>query len=179
MNDIIVKILIELLSTISLAIQRAKQGRLSELYPFVIMTLSNTTRCRETWKEASWRERYRSGPKEIGQVDTNRSPNDSDRNTGTRIWSCEEYQGCYGWYALITRFFFILYQSSHLHLLGGNILIDDVHRTLGMYHPRVALSQLTKMPVLIQQLANDMNKSRRASKTLVALVPPMIAKTSL
>ena len=34
MNDIIVKILIELLSTISLAIQQAKQGRLSELYPF-------------------------------------------------------------------------------------------------------------------------------------------------
>jgi hypothetical protein len=33
MTEIIVKILIELLSTISLAIQQAKQGRLSEHYP--------------------------------------------------------------------------------------------------------------------------------------------------
>jgi hypothetical protein len=32
MTQIIVKILIELLSTISLAVQQAKQGRLSELY---------------------------------------------------------------------------------------------------------------------------------------------------
>ena len=34
MTEIIVKILIELLSTISLAIQQAKQGRLSEHRPF-------------------------------------------------------------------------------------------------------------------------------------------------
>jgi hypothetical protein len=33
MSEIIVKILIELLSTISLAIQQAKQGRLSERHP--------------------------------------------------------------------------------------------------------------------------------------------------
>jgi hypothetical protein len=33
MTQIIVKILIELLSTISLAVQQAKQGRLSELHP--------------------------------------------------------------------------------------------------------------------------------------------------
>jgi hypothetical protein len=33
MTEIIVKILIELLSTISLAIQQAKQGRLSESHP--------------------------------------------------------------------------------------------------------------------------------------------------
>ena len=32
-SEIIVQILIELLSTISLAIQRAKQGRLSKLHP--------------------------------------------------------------------------------------------------------------------------------------------------
>jgi hypothetical protein len=34
MTEIIIKILIELLSTISLAIQQAKQGRLSEPHPF-------------------------------------------------------------------------------------------------------------------------------------------------
>jgi hypothetical protein len=40
--------------------------------------------------------------------------------------------------------------------------MDDVHRTLGMYCSKDALSALTVVPVLIQQLASDMNKSRRA-----------------
>ena len=41
-SEIIVKILIELLSTISLAIQQAKQGRLSKPHPLTYDT-SNTT----------------------------------------------------------------------------------------------------------------------------------------
>ena len=43
MTEIIVKILIELLSTISLAVQQAKQGRLSEPPPFSVK--SSVTRC--------------------------------------------------------------------------------------------------------------------------------------
>ena len=45
--------------------------------------------------------------------------------------------------------------------LGGSVLMDDVHRTLGMFHSLDALSLLTAVPVLIQQLASDINKSRR------------------
>ena len=49
----------------------------------------------------------------------------------------------------------------HHHHLGGSVLMDDVHRTLGMFHSLDALSLLTAVPVLIQQLASDINKSRR------------------
>ncbi|KAF8467022.1 hypothetical protein DFH94DRAFT_848347 [Russula ochroleuca] len=56
MTEIIVKILIELLSTISLAVQQAKQGRLSEPPSFSDKSISNTMRCRETWEEAHGRE---------------------------------------------------------------------------------------------------------------------------
>ena len=37
----------------------------------------------------------------------------------------------------------ILYQSSDLHL-GGDILIDDVHRTLGMLYLLVGLFAVNK-----------------------------------
>ena len=40
--------------------------------------------------------------------------------------------------------------------------MDDVHRTLGMLYSYNVLSILIVVPVLIQQLASDMNKSRRA-----------------
>ena len=47
--------------------------------------------------------------------------------------------------------------------LGGVVLTDDVHRTLGMSCSRDAPSLLIAVPVvLIQQLASDVNKSRRA-----------------
>ena len=57
MNQIIVKVLIELLSIISLAVQQAKQGRLSELHlPQYDIYCSDTMRCRETRKEDPRRE---------------------------------------------------------------------------------------------------------------------------
>jgi hypothetical protein len=40
--------------------------------------------------------------------------------------------------------------------------MDDVHRTLGTFYSYNALSILIVVPVLIQRLASDMNKSRRA-----------------
>ena len=54
-TEIVVKILVELLSTISLAIQHVKQGRLSK--PDSVHTrLINAVRCREIGKEAPRRE---------------------------------------------------------------------------------------------------------------------------
>jgi hypothetical protein len=47
--------------------------------------------------------------------------------------------------------------------------MDDVHKTLGMYCSQVALSLLTAVLVLIQQLARDINKSRRAYNYLDAI----------
>jgi hypothetical protein len=42
--------------------------------------------------------------------------------------------------------------------------MDGVHRTLGMFYSYDALFRLTVVPVDIQQLLGDINKSRRAFK---------------
>jgi hypothetical protein len=56
MTEIVVKILVELLSTLALATQQVKQGRLSMSYSsFMHHPLFNVTR--EIRKETSWRER--------------------------------------------------------------------------------------------------------------------------
>ena len=55
MTEIIVKILVELLSTLALATQQVKQGRLSLSFSsFMQRSLLNLTR--EIWNEASRRE---------------------------------------------------------------------------------------------------------------------------
>jgi hypothetical protein len=59
MTEITIKVPIELLSTISLAIQQANLGRLSEHSPFLrFYTYQLNTQCRETLKEALGRKRY-------------------------------------------------------------------------------------------------------------------------
>ena len=55
--------------------------------------------------------------------------------------------------------------------------MDDVHRTLGTFCSLDALSLLTVILVLIQQLASDMNKSRRAFNKFSVL--PTVAKCML
>ena len=56
MTEIIVKILVELLSTLALATQQVKQGRLSVSFSSLIRRFSlNVTR--EIWNDASRRER--------------------------------------------------------------------------------------------------------------------------
>ena len=42
--------------------------------------------------------------------------------------------------------------------------MDGVHRTLGTFYSEDASSRLTVVPVGIQQLLGDINKSRRAFK---------------
>ncbi len=54
--------------------------------------------------------------------------------------------------------------------------MDDIHQTLGMLCLQDSLLLLTDVPVFIQQLAWDINKSRRMSITPVL---PMMAQTSL
>jgi hypothetical protein len=56
MTEVVVKTLVELLSTLALATQQVKQGRLSMSYSsFMHHSSFNVTR--ETRKETSWRER--------------------------------------------------------------------------------------------------------------------------
>jgi hypothetical protein len=46
--------------------------------------------------------------------------------------------------------------------------MDDVHRTLGMFSSYDAFSLLIVVSVLIQQLASDINKSRRTFDYCIA-----------
>ena len=66
-------------------------------------------------------------------------------------------------------FLVVLYAVLISHFrLGGSILMDDIRRTLGMLCSYDALWLLIVVPVLIQQLASDTNKSRRAFNYCVA-----------
>ena len=62
LTEILVKIIVELLSTLALATKQVKQGRYSEF--FLIVTTSNLMQDREIYEEASWGERHRSNPAE-------------------------------------------------------------------------------------------------------------------
>jgi hypothetical protein len=55
MTEIVVKIMVELLSTVALATKHVKQGRPSE--SIFADGLPNSMQCREICKEASWRKR--------------------------------------------------------------------------------------------------------------------------
>ena len=62
LTNILVKIIVELLSTLGLATKQVKQGRYSEF--FLAVTTSDLMQDREIYEEASGRERHRSNPAE-------------------------------------------------------------------------------------------------------------------
>ncbi|KAN0120604.1 hypothetical protein V8E52_004431 [Russula decolorans] len=107
MKGIIMKILIELLSTIALAIQQAKQGRLKKF-----------------------------GKKLLGENDVESVLQRLDRLTQEEAQTTATHtlELVYG-----------LVKNIKVVMDGGSVVMDGVHRTL----------------VLVQQLASDINKSRR------------------
>jgi hypothetical protein len=64
LTNVLVKIIVELLSTLALATKQVKQGRFSE-FVLAEMTLDSVER-REICKEASRRERHRGDHPEVG-----------------------------------------------------------------------------------------------------------------
>ena len=62
LTNILVKIIVELLSTLALATKQVKQGRFSEF--LLAVTTSDLMQDREIHEEASGRERHRSNPAE-------------------------------------------------------------------------------------------------------------------
>ena len=117
------------------------------------MIIRNTMRCRETWKKYFWREAVLQRLVQLTRTEAQTAATETLKFIyGLVKNSC----------ASITRLFFALYQSSHFHL-RGSILIDDVHRILGMLYSWVTLSRLTGMIVPVQQLESDISKSRRTS----------------
>ena len=45
--------------------------------------------------------------------------------------------------------------------LDGKAAADDIHQTLGMLGPFDGITELTIILVLMQQIASDINKSKR------------------
>ena len=62
LTNILVKIIVELLSTLGLATKQVKQGRFSEF--FLAVKTSDLMKDREIYEEASGRERHRNNPAE-------------------------------------------------------------------------------------------------------------------
>src|SRR5580698_8465244 len=65
LTNILMKIIVELISTLALATKQVKQGRFSEFVLVVVRRLTKT-KFREIYGEASGRERHRGDDSEIG-----------------------------------------------------------------------------------------------------------------
>ena len=65
LTNILVKIIVELISTLALATKQVKQGRFSEFVLFVVRR-STKTKFREIYGEAEGREGHRSGYPKVG-----------------------------------------------------------------------------------------------------------------
>jgi hypothetical protein len=63
-TNVLVKIIVELVSTLALATKQVQQGRFSEFV--LVVTTIDSTRRREIFGEASRREGYRGNDPEIG-----------------------------------------------------------------------------------------------------------------
>jgi len=74
MTEVVVKILVELLSTLALVTKQIRQGRPSE--SVFTDVLSYSMQCREIRKEALWREWGRGGSSEAGPTDPGRGSDD-------------------------------------------------------------------------------------------------------
>ena len=72
MTEIVVKIMVELLSTLAIATKHIKQGRSSE--SVFVDVLFDSMKCRENCKEAFRREWGRGGPSEARPTHTGRGP---------------------------------------------------------------------------------------------------------
>jgi hypothetical protein len=67
-DEIVIKIMVELLSTLALATKEIKQGRSSKFYinKLPVMSLSVHSKICE---KVVWRERHRGSPTEVGPID--------------------------------------------------------------------------------------------------------------
>ena len=91
MTEIIVKVMVELLSTLALATNQIKQGRPSEF--IFVNILPGSTQRREICKEAFRREWCQCGSSEAGPTHPGRGSDDGSADARGRLWSLPEYEG--------------------------------------------------------------------------------------
>jgi hypothetical protein len=90
LDEMVVKIIIELLSTLALATQKIKQGRSSG--SVLIDVLPYSMKRSEVRKERFWRARRRGGPATAGPTDARSGSDDRSGDTQSHPWSCSEYE---------------------------------------------------------------------------------------
>jgi hypothetical protein len=92
MNEMIVKILIELLSTLALATKQTKEGKLSESVIGGCNLLADSMKRRKACKEAPWRDENQGNGPKTGSTDAGRGSHDHDACPRSCSWSCPEYE---------------------------------------------------------------------------------------
>ena len=96
-DEVIVKIMVELISTLALATKELKQGRLSKY--FVVDMLSYSVHHREIRKkDVLWRNGCRGSPTEAGSPHPGRGSNDRSGDTQSRLRSCPGYESANAFY---------------------------------------------------------------------------------
>jgi hypothetical protein len=90
MNEIIFKVVVELLSTLALATKELNQGRPS--MSFIVEVLRHSALHREIRKKAFWRKRRRRGPTKARTTHPRRGSDDRNRDPQGYLWSCTGYE---------------------------------------------------------------------------------------
>lgn len=95
MNEIIVKILVELLSTLAKETKEIKRGRLCESIPVCTSFISSSKWCSEdcgVQDEALWRKGCQISSTEAGQTYPGRGKDDRGADPQGRLWPCRAYE---------------------------------------------------------------------------------------
>jgi len=92
-DELVVKIMAELLSALGLATRGLKQGRPSESFLATYFILSNSAQRRRIPTRDFWRgQAYRSGPPKAGSAHTGRGSNDCSRDSQSCLRSCPRHE---------------------------------------------------------------------------------------
>ena len=96
-DEVVVKIMVELLSTLAFATKELKQGQLSKW--ILVDVLPYSVQHREIWKkDVLWRNGCRDSPAEAGSPHPGRGSNDRSGDTQSRLRACPGYESANAFY---------------------------------------------------------------------------------
>jgi hypothetical protein len=161
MNEMIFKILVELLSTLAVTTKEIKQGKLSEsivdegiYYP--------TYEWRKTCSEACWREENGGDGPEAGPIDAGRGSANRSTDTQSRPWSCQEYEGGNGRWANPPSLLPLPAGCWGYFPVDGEVSVDHLKETLGMFFRPQSSGRVSDWASeIMHQVASDLNKAKR------------------
>jgi hypothetical protein len=92
MDEIVVKVVVELLSILALTTKELKQGRPSESVTVPAAVLSYSTLCREIRQEDFWRTGRRCDPTKARSTFFRRGSDDRSGDSQSRLWPRPGYE---------------------------------------------------------------------------------------